>query len=1162
MNTLRSTRLFSALLLTIFSLLPRAGAQTFTAELSGTVTDPSGAVVANAAVRAVNVGTNGVTETRTNELGYYKFPYLPPATYQVEVEMAGFKKLVRKGIELHVNQEAQLPLSMEIGQRGELVTITAEAPLLDAASSTLGAVVTGQTLVDMPLNNRQVYQLAQLTPGVIPSGFSSIQDPARFNQAVGFSSQGAQRQGAKVLVDGMDVSLNVSNPSFQGVVSVPSVDSVEEFKVQSNSLSAEFGRTGGGVINVVIKSGTNDFHGGVFEFLRNSKLDANSFFANRQGIPLTSFKRNQYGANLGGPVRIPGVYDGRNKTFFFFGFEKLNERLPRDARQRVPTELERAGDFSQTFTGAGALIQIYDPFNAVRQPNGTFVRPQFPGNRIPTSRFNPVSVKAISYYPTPNSLGIGPAHDGNYAVSKTLVFDTEREDLKIDQKLSETRRLMGKYSRYFASQVSPNFFNNVASAGASQPISTQSAGVDYTQTLGPTLVINAAVGANRLMNIRTENEPSLKDVTALGLPAYLNANASHVVFPNFMVAGFAVLGNAPGNPLVSAATMYTARVSLSKFAGRHSIKTGFEWEVRQVSDTGGGTPGAFAFNVGFTQGPNPLLGSPTAGNGLASLLLGIPANGSLNYVNFVSTQNHYFGGYLQDDIRLTQRLTLNLGARYEVELPRTERWNRGNFLDLNIANPLAAKTGLPLRGGLRFVGVDGNSRYPFDTDYNNIAPRVGFAYQAQKQTVIRAGYGLVYSITPIGASGALNNDGFAATTPMVATVDGVTPFNTISNPFPDGFIQSRGAADGLLTDVGQGLSSVVPNAVTPFLHQWNLNLQRQLPGGIVVEAAYAGSRGMHLQMVNIAYDQLPNQYLALGNTINDLVANPFAGSITQGTLSQPQVQRKQLLRPYPQFTNVVAVKPTIGNSTFHSFQMRVQKRFSAGLSFLASYTNAKLITDADAAETFLGPNAAFQDLYNLRLEKSVGAMDVSQRLVVSLTYELPFGRKKFIGANWHPVVNAVFGGWQVNGIMQFQGGFPIAIQTQSNSSQSIGAGTQRPNSNGKSAKLSAGRPTQAKLDKWFDTSVFSQPALFTFGNLGRVLPDVRTDGANTVDASLFKNFRIGERAQIQFRAEFFNALNTPQFGMPNTSYGAALFGTVSDQSNVPRQIQMGLKIRF
>lgn len=612
--------------------------------------------------------------------------------------------------------------------------------------------------------------------------------------------------------------------------------------------------------------------------------------------------------------------------------------------------------------------------------------------------------------------------------------------------------------------------------------------------------------------------------------------------------------------------MYQLRGSVSVVRGRQSIKAGGEYQVRQVNHTQGGNTGTYNFDQGFTQGPNPLSSSATAGNPFASFLLGMPSGGNLQVPPYVSTQSANWALYLQDDFRVTPRLTLNLGIRWQVEQARTERYNRQNYWDPNVTSPLEAMIGQPVKGGLQFDGVGGNPRAPYQTQWKDIAPRLGFAYQAPWKLVLRGGTGLFYGLSPVGAAGLSggNVDGFSATTQVVGTINSVTGFSGLDNPFPNGFVQPTGSSLGLMTDVGQGLTSVWRNASqTTKSEQWNLSIQRLIPGSILIETAYAGSRGLNLQLPsNLNFDQLSDEYLQLGSKLVGLVANPFYGHVQVGALAQPQVQLRQLLLPYPQFTGINFVKYPVGQSTYHSFQLRVQRRFSSGLSLFVTYTASKLLTDTDGGENFNGPLVALQDFRSLKQERSLSAVDVPQRFVSSVVYELPLGRRKHWGSSWPALVDGAFGGWQISGIGTYQRGLPVSV-TAPNVSQASGSGSGRPNSAGRSAQLSSSRGTDARLAEWFDITAFVLPPNYTYGNVGRLLPDVRADGLRNWDLAVLKNFSLRrERLRLQVRGESFNAFNTVRFGMPAGGLNSATFGTVGGQSNSPRQMQVNLRLNF
>ncbi|MGH9719352.1 MAG: TonB-dependent receptor, partial [Bryobacteraceae bacterium] len=601
----------------------------------------------------------------------------------------------------------------------------------------------------------------------------------------------------------------------------------------------------------------------------------------------------------------------------------------------------------------------------------------------------------------------------------------------------------------------------------------------------------------------------------------------------------------------------------TKVLTAHTLKFGAEARLVRVNNTeAGNAAGNFTFARNLTQGPNANVASAAAGDAIASLLLGLGGGTYTKGFKGVSTQSTYWGFYFGDDWKATRRLTLNLGIRYEFEPPRTERYDRVNVFNPSVPSPLAGPAGIPnLVGGLQFAGVEGRSRRQFPIDSNNIAPRFGFAYPLRQSTVIRGGYGIFYVPSYRAAGGTVGNFGYRSDTPYVGTLDGVRPNNYLRNPFPDGFAPISGNSEGLLTGIGSAISATIDtDYVVPYTQNWSLNVQQQLPGQLLIEVGYVGNRGTHLTRTgegNYNLNQLTPEQLTLGTQLQQGVPNPFRGRIPSGPLAGATVPRGLLLVAFPQFSSVSEMYGTGAASNYHSFQMRVEKRFAAGLSFLLSYTFAKQIDDYSIISN-VGRNAVQQNIYDRAADRSISANDIAQRTVFSAVYELPFGRGRAFGAGWSGFVNAVLGGWQTNGILTLQGGQPLAIATQ-NTSGSF-SNSLRPNNNGQSAKLEGS--VHSRLNRYFNTSVFSQPAPFTFGNTGRTLPDARGPGSNSIDLSLFKNFRVTERASVQFRAEAFNFTNTPNFGLPNQNLNNQQFGIINGQANGPRQIQFGLKILF
>ncbi|MBI3209743.1 MAG: TonB-dependent receptor [Candidatus Solibacter usitatus] len=1116
-----------------------ASAQTITASLEGIVKDPTGAVIAAARVQIVNADTQVATSWNSDGVGRFLAPSLPPGSYSVIIEAAGFKKMERSGILLQVNQAARMEITMELGAATETVSVRGEAPLLESSSAAMGQVIDNRSIVNLPLNERNSWSLVFLAPGVN----GSVGD--KYNN-VNISINGGRPGSANLMVDGIPSATALSNP-ISGFTIFPSVDAVQEFKVETNTYSAEFGRSGSGVINMIYKSGTNQLRGTLFEFLRNSKLDANDFFANTAGIGLPAFKRNQFGTTVSGPVVLPKLYNGRNRSFFLFSFEGLRQSSAGNLSATVPTAQQRAGDFSRTRNAAGNQINIYDPATTTQSGTG-FTRQLFSGNVIPSSRFDPVARNVVSYYAVPNAAGAPNTGANNYLAAAANVNNIDNIDAKFDENINERHRFFVRFSRRTDDAVPPNYFPQeiaIAQGGVTIRDTFTNGAFDYTLNWNPTFLIGLRYGYGRSTENRIPRSQGF-DPVQLGLPAYMR-NANAIMFPGFQPSGYFSLGNGFASQWGPAGyNTHSLGVNNMKVFSKHLFKFGTDIRVMQANvQQGANVDGGFSFDRTFTQGPNPNAATAIAGDAMASFLLGV-GTGSLTLNNRMNaTTGKYVGFYAADDWKITSRLTLNIGLRYGFDFAFTERFDRMNVFDPTAASPLAAAAGLDgLKGGLSFLGSGGRGRRLTQTDLFAWDPRFGFAYQLRKRTVIRGGYGIFHAPSLRSAQSLNSNTGFSSTTQFIAAANGVSPTNFLRDPFPGGLLPVTGNAAGLLTGVGTAITAAMDGDYRiPYTQNWSANVQQQLPANILLEAGYTGNRGLHLSFGNYNLNQLrPEQ---LSSQLQQQVRNPFFGQIATGTLSTPTVPLSALSSPFPQFLNVGLQFPSGSNALYHSFQLKAEKRFSKGVSFLLSYTAQKLM-DNNSIIAVVGSNAASQNIYDRRADWSVSANDVSQLLALSYVYELPFGRGR------------LFGGWQVNGVFAAQTGLPLALSTQNTSG--AGNAVLRPNNNGRSAKLDT--PIESRLNKYFDTTVFSQPAPFTLGNAGRVLPDVRTHGARNMNLSLFKNVVLRERVTVQFRAEAFNLTNSPQFGRPNSNFNAAQFGVISAQANDPRQLQFGLKLLF
>ena len=1120
-----------------------------TGGLSGTVKDVSGGAVANASVALINQDTNARQTQTAGGAGAYAFPQVQPGRYRLEAEAPGFKKFIQPDIAINVQQQAAIDPVLQIGQTSESIEVTGETPLLQPNTSSLGQVVNNRQITELPLIGRNTLALIALTAGTQPVGaFGGV--PARtnaYNQGF-FSSGGSQVLTNETLIDGIPANAALFNaPAY-----VPVVDAVQEFKVQTNSFSAEFGRTGGGVVNVVTKSGTNQLHGSLYEFFRNNHLDANNWFNNRAGQKLPFNNFNQYGAAVGGPIVVPGVYDGHDKTFFFFNYEGLREHRGLTQIFTIPTQQQLAGDFR----GGPA---VYDPFTTRPDPArpGQYLRDPYPNNVIPAASIDPVAAKTRSLYPAPNASG-GASGANNFVGNGSAPNSQDQYTGRLDHAITPSQRIFGRVSWSDVQRGAVDFFGNGAGwvnpGGGGVPLvfNARNAALDYTNAITPTLLLDVRYGFVRQFVAKT---PALTgiDLTTIGFPASFNQQAFLRALPAFQPSGFRALAPASSDLINRADNTHSFGASVSKVRQTHSLKAGVDYRFIPIGELQPNAPqGVFNFDSRFT-GANPLAAAATSGSSVASFLAGVPSSGSIDYNPGVSISSRYFGAYLQDDWRVTQKLTLNLGLRYELETGRNERYDRLSWFDPNVANPVGQQVGLPnLRGGLQFAAIGGNPRWQKELDANNFGPRFGLAYSVTPKTVVRAGYGLFYlPMTGDDTGRSLGSEGYFATTAFVSSLDGgITPADRLRNPFPNGLVQPPGASFGLKTLVGQDIITLFRGDRTAYAQEWNFNVQRELPGGFLIDAAYAGSKGTKLP-IDVQLNQLPDQYLALGSQLLQQTPNPFFGVIAVGSLAGKTIAAGQLLRPYPEFGNVNIRAAHRGSSIYHSFQLKAERRFRKGFSLLAAYTASKLITDTGSRLSINFANAGFQSSNNLRAERALGNVDVPQRFVVSYNWELPFGRGG--GA-----AGKILGGWQLNGVTAAQRGVPLGLTTSTNQTNSFGGGS-RPNNNGQSAKPDG--DVESRLNQYFNASVFSQPPAFTFGNVSRTLPDVRAPGMVNFDFSVIKNARLVERANLQFRAEFFNVFNHPNFGAPGTTFGTSSFGVIGS-SNDGRNIQFGLKLLF
>lgn len=1018
-----------------------AGAQEFRATLTGRVTDPTGAPVPAAAVAVRNVQTNEAFTTTAGGDGNFAVPFLMPGKYRVTAEAAGFKRAVREGIELHVSDRVAVAVALELGEVQQAVTVTAEAPLLETASATRGQLIENRRVTELPLNARNPFMLSALAAGVQWNGSMKYARPFDNGAIAEWSINGGLARHNEFLLDGAPNNA-VTNAddgrtrSSNNIAFVPPVDATEEFKIMANTYDAQYGRTGGGIVNVSLKSGTNQFHGAGYEFLRRYWMDANSFENNSAGLKryaidpqtgenLGGHLLDQYGAHLSGPVRLPR-YNGKDRTFFMFNFEGYREGTPNPAISSVPSMLERKGDFSQ------AGITVWDPltsrenpaFNATKAEgagNPRYVRDQLPGSRIPASRLIPAGSRIAGSYPEPNA-GDAGARFNNFLLSPNIAKDAFRSWIgRVDHYFSPAQRMYFRYLHNRRNELrNINSLTGLGMSAQDPAVRINDGGVvDSVTTLSPTTILNLRGALNRYIMGAYRQQAMGFDLTTLGFPAALAKAIPQAMAPRVQPQQYKEWGPAAWTEEITNTLSFQG--SLSRISGKHSFKAGGEMRDLRVNLKGSGWGGGrFIFDREFTR-RLPQYSDTASGSAIASLLLGYPSGGSVENNSFPAFRWGYYAMYLQDDIRVTSKLTLNLGLRYDYESAPTERYDRMNRgFAFDQANPLGGKIrtapGIAecpacanLRGGLLFAATGGAPRAAFDPDRNNFQPRLGAAYQLDQRTVLRGGHGL-YNMAQAEFGGST---GFSISTPYVATTGGgaafYIPANSLSNPFPSGLLSPVGASLGLLTQAGQDLTFNLPTRRIPYVHQFSLGIQRELRWRIKLDASYVGSRARAL---------MTNEFRSgrgrgiNTNTVEQLararqdsrwytqaVANPFAGLLPGTSLNSATVARSQLLRPYPQFLSISEGLENVGKTWYNSFQLVLEKRFSTGLTFTSSYTLSKNIAalnylnDQDAA-----PSRALLDY------------DRTHRWVFSGIYEMPFGKGRRFGGGARRGVNLLLGG--------------------------------------------------------------------------------------------------------------------------------------------------------
>ncbi len=1055
--------------------------------LSGLVTDDTSAVVVGARVVVRNVLTGAVTESVTNETGNYQFPLLNPGEYEVTVEMTGFKKVVQPGVMLETGLTRTVDLKLTVGAVTETVEVKASTPLLESETSSIGQLIERASVLNMPLESRRTAGLVRLLGAVAFNNETGGEQVPMFSMAGGRSqNQMWQLDGAVV----QNMSLGVAQLQLN-----PPAESLQEFKAEMSNFSAEFGRAGGGLILMTTRSGTNEFHGSAYEFLRNQALDTRTFFAPRKA-PL---RYNIFGGSLGGPAI-------KDKTFFFANYEGARRRDGVTLSNLiVPHAPERNGDFS-----ARRDVAVLDPSTNL----------PFPNNVIPANRIDPVARQLVALYPNSNiASDITRAPTANYVVNLSDKLTQDYLTARGDHSFGNNDRIFGRYSVVRAPQ-------EIASAYA-EPAADTRAGIrenkihsvlgSWIHNFSPTVLNEARYGYSIRMHINRNAGMGSGFNQKINLPG-----VDPQSFPVIAVTGYSGLSTAPNERIQKPILTHHIVDNLTLIRGKHTIKTGFEMRYSlnkdELSQTGGGT---FTFNDRATR------------NGLATFLLGWTSGAGLNRPDLLEARTDYYGAYVQDDWKVSQKLTFNLGLRWELDTPRWERIdNRQSGFDGTKINPVAGVPGI-----VTFSGRDGLGKYAHNFDTNNFGPRLGFAWKPIDRTVIRGGYGINYLGLYFGAVVNTLSQGFGDNFSFSSPDGGFTPAFLFRNGMPTGTREPIGPAWGAVRLGAAPRAApdfISQNHVAGYSQQFNFTIQRELGANMLFEAAYLGN---------------------LGRKLGGAAANVNMIPLVNG---RGPAAQSQALRPFPQFNNVTRLTPNWGASNYHALNMKVERRYSNGFNLLANYTWSKFLDNIEGGNEVAGGEGNGYTHNELRgLDKSYSGNDIRHRFIGSSLYELPIGKGRRVDIS-NGVADALVGGWTLGFIAELRTGSPWGAIEQTNATNTF-SGSPRPNLTCDPV-VESSRPRQEYLNQWFNTTCFAGPATGAFGNAARNLGF--GPGQIVIDSSINKKWNLTERYRLLFRADFFNLPNRPNFNVPNAVRGRGDFGRITATRGTGRQIQLNLRFEF
>ncbi len=1117
-------------------------AQIFTANVTGVVTDPTGSAVANAQVRLLNSGTGEERTSATDDTGRYTVSQLAPGKYELTITASGFKKFLTSGIELTTNQSAQYDARMDVGEASQSVEVKASVVSIDTQTANKNITFNLTDMVELPQLLRSPLLFVHDTAGVnaVRQGMQPYMTDQNTNR---FSLNGGRDESAAILVDGVPITA----PGWGGAIAVPSQDAVAETQVVRQAYDTQYGKTDGGAVTVVTKGGSNEFHASIFEFLRNDHLDANSWSNNKFGTGKTTFQRNQFGGNVGGPIMRS------KKLFFFSAFEGLAQGVPQNFTGTVPTAAMKQGDFSQVKNPDGTPDIIYDPMSSVLGADGNYTRAPFPDNKIPTSRLDSVGKKVADLFPDPNQ-SAGLSNAGYFSKAGKYASNYYKIDERVDWVKNEKDSLWARLTQAWQTDSVPIYMGNGADSSTGERDTRFLVTFGNTWVPSPTWVVNVLAGVGRWHE--DDTTASSGYAGSIGLPTSLVSQFQADTLPQFNFNNYSQLGYTEHNENVRETA--SIQVNATKEMHAHSLKFGGLFELSRLN-TSDAYSATFGFDSGMTSGPVAQTSSDTTGNDIASLLLGTGNGGNSPYNAQLALSQRNWSFYVNDTWKVTPKLTVTYGLRYEYQAPRTERYNRLAYFDFNATNPLSQATGLDLKGGL----VYGKSQM-WNPDYKNFAPRASLAYRITDKLVFRAGYGIFFQPTVAVANGA--TDGFSTSTNWIASQggNGLVPANLLSNPFPNGLNQPVGGAAGLLTEVGQTVNADSLLHPTGYVQTYSADFQYQTGANGLLEVGYTGVQGRKLLLgaQNMNINQLNSKYLSMGTSLNTQVANPFFGVITDPTsvLSGKTIPQWRLLVPYPQYSGVLLSPDTPGSSSsFNALTVKYNQRFKAGLSLLATYQFSKAIDNVSETQVWEIKNYT-RDINNLAAERSISGHDVPRDFRAIALWELPVGRGKQFGSNMSRALDAIAGGWRVSTIVRLADGLPLQF-TSTNNNGVYGYVVQRANIT--SLDDLGNVPDGQSPDHWFNNAAVSKPAAFTIGTAPRYTGNIRTGALDCTDFLMSKQWLYHERYRLQFRAEAYNFTNTPQYGRANTSAQSGGLGTITGTTNVgPRNLQFGLRVDF